>query len=133
MSLTPQQVIEQCAHDSHAGTADFGDIVKALMQAGVESYQADYRVGRTTYYLLGGETHSIDLPVPAVEIPQAFNASAIQEAIRGAQSGQVKYTEFLERSMSAGCVGYTVWIAGQHVSYFGRLGQVHVERFPGAN
>ncbi len=30
----------------------------------------------------------------------------------------------------AGCVAYTVWVTGQHVSYFGRNGETHIERFP---
>jgi uncharacterized protein YbcV (DUF1398 family) len=34
------------------------------------------------------------------------------------------------QTMDAGCVGYTVWIAGRHVAYVGRRGEVHVERFP---
>ena len=32
--------------------------------------------------------------------------------------------------MSAGCIGYMVWIAGRHVSYFGRQGEVYIEPFP---
>ena len=35
-------------------------------------------------------------------------------------------------SMLAGCVGYIVWIAGRHVTYFGHRGEQHVEPFPSA-
>jgi hypothetical protein len=27
-------------------------------------------------------------------------------------------------------MGYVVWLAGRHVTYFGRRGATHVERFP---
>jgi uncharacterized protein YbcV (DUF1398 family) len=68
--------------------------------------------------------------MPDVEIAQDFDAAAVQAAIRGAQQGVVMYPQFKTLSRQAGCVGYTVWIAGRHVSYYGRKGETHVERFP---
>lgn len=127
-----REVIQTCAAASYAGTRSFGDIVGALMAAGVESYQADYRHRSTTYYLPDGETSAIALKVPGAAIAERFDALALQAAIRGAQRGEVKYPEFLELSIAAGCVGYIVWIAGRHVAYFGRRGEVHVEPFPAA-
>lgn len=84
----------------------------------------------TTYYLPTGEQHEVALPAPAIEIPTPFDAVALQAAIKGSPRGEVKYPEFLQRSFAAGCVGYVVWIVGRHVSYFGRLGEQHIERFP---
>ena len=69
--------------------------------------------------------------MPAVAIPEAFDAEAVRGAIRGAQQGTVKYPEFVHRTMASGCVGYFVWIAGRHVRYLGRRGECHVEPFPG--
>ena len=123
-------IIEGCAHASKAGTAHFGDVVKALTDAGVESYYADYRGNVTTYYLPNGDAHSIALVPPATPIGEAFDTAAIQAAIKAAQQGEVMFPEFLARSRAAGCVGYMVWLAGRHVTYFGRLGQTHVEPFP---
>ena len=40
------------------------------------------------------------------------------------------YPEFKRLSMQAGCIGYWVWIAGRHVTYYGRKGETHVEHFP---
>ncbi len=100
------------------------------MQAGVESYVADYRTQRTTYYLPDGDTLSLDTPMPKVDIAQDFDATALLAAIRGAQQGTVMYPQFKKLSRQAGCIGYTVWIAGRHVSYYGRKGETHVERFP---
>jgi uncharacterized protein YbcV (DUF1398 family) len=128
-----KQVVEQCAHDSYAGTISFGEVVQRLMRVGVESYRADYRVPSTTYYKPNGDTYTVALHAPDVEIAQDFNAPAVQSAIRGAQSGEVKYPEFLIQTMAAGCIGYMVWIAGRHVTYFGRCGEMHVEKFPNSN
>ena len=132
MNDTTRQTIERCAQSSKDGSAHFPDIVAALAGAGVESYFADYRAHATTYYLPDGQTHAVALAPPDVAIAHAFDAEALLQAIRGAQSGRVMYPEFLRLSRAAGCVGYVVWIAGRHVTYFGRRGESHVEHFPGA-
>lgn len=130
MNTAFTQTAERCARDSHAGAASFGQIVAALAQAGTESYHADYRKRTTSYYAGDGATHTIALHAPDLPIPAAFDAAALQTAIRAAQRGEVMYPEFMRLSMAAGCVGYIVWIAGRHVSYFGHRGEVHIEAFP---
>ena len=130
MDANTKELVERCAAASLAGRIGFGEVVAALDEGGVESYRADYRLGETRYYWPSGATHGVALPTPAGEVGQAFDAHGLQAAIRGAQRGEVKYPEFIARSMAAGCVGYVVWIAGRHVSYFGRRGEVHVEPFP---
>ena len=65
-----------------------------------------------------------------LNIADTFDAEAVRAAIRGAQQGVVMYPEFKHLTCLAGCAGYTVWITGRHVSYFGRKGEMHVERFP---
>ncbi|MBV6321414.1 DUF1398 domain-containing protein [Duganella violaceipulchra] len=132
MEASTRDTIEQCARESHAGLTSFGALVGRLMQAGIESYHADYRRCDTTYYLPDGATHAVALPAPDAIIPQQFDAAALVQAIRSAQHGAVHYPEFMALSMAAGCVGYMVWIAGRHVSYFGHRGEVHIEHFPPA-
>ncbi len=130
MDTTLQQQIERDAQDAHAGRMSFGELVGALIKAGVESYHADYRSGRTTYYLPDGAAFSVPLSTPDLPIATAFDPLALEAAIRGSQRGEVEYPEFLQRSMTAGCVSYQVWIAGRKVTYFGRRGEEHVEPFP---
>lgn len=125
-----QRTIEECAHAAHAATLTFPEILARLASAGVESYFADYRRGSTTYYLASGASHSVALPVPEHAAPEAFDAPAIVEAIRGSQRGEVKYLDFVRRTLASGCIGYFVWLAGRHVRYLGRRGEDHVERFP---
>lgn len=125
-----QALIHEAASGSSEGRLHFGQVIALMQQAGVEAYTADYRTRRTTYYLPSGDTHSLDLAMPGTPISAAFDAAAIQAAIRGSQQGLVQYPEFKRLSCEAGCVGYTVWVAGRHVSYYGRKGETHVERFP---
>lgn len=123
------RLIEETLAASLAGTGNFGEHVMKLASQGVESYRIDYRLQQAAYFLPNGETHV--LPVPARhDLGQRFDVDEIVSAIRGSQAGQVKWPEFIARSMRAGCVGYTVWIAGRHVTYFGRNGETHVEHFP---
>lgn len=125
------ETIEKCSELSLAGTISFGEVVARLAAVGVEAYFADYRGKMTTYFAADGRAFAKALASPAVAIPDAFDKEGIQSAIRGAQQGEVMYPEFMARSMAAGCVGYMVWIAGRHVTYFGRRGEQHVEHFPG--
>lgn len=129
MSVTGRLVAGDCAQRSDEGTIDVGSVVRPLGQASVESYFTDYRRGEHTYYAPGGETHALALPLPDIAIANAFDADAVNQAVRGAQSGGVNYAEFVSRTMAAGCIGL-VWIAGRQLQYFGRRGEVHVERFP---
>lgn len=70
------------------------------------------------------------LGAPSESIADTFDAGAIRNAIAGAQQGRVMYPEFKQLSQRGGCVGYSVWIAGRHVAYYGRRGETHIERFP---
>lgn len=122
--------IESTFAASNAGSIHFGQVVAQLMAAGVEAYHVDYRAGRSTYYLPSGETHTIEFEPPAQPVAPVFSHEGIMAAIRGAQAGTVKYPEFKRLSQAAGCASYTVWIAGRHVTYYGRKGEMHVEHFP---
>lgn len=125
-----EAVIRETAAASAGGRIYFGQVVVRLAAAGVESYLADYRAGRTTYYLLDGETLETPLDVWGYAIADNFHDEALVAAIRASQRGEVKYPEFKRLSCAAGCVGHTVWIAGRHVTYFGRRGETHIEAFP---
>lgn len=123
------QLIEEGLAASLAGTGNFGEHVMKLAKGGVESYRIDHRLGEAADFLPNGQTHVVPVPVQH-EPGQRFDVDEVVAAIRGSQAGQVKWPEFIARSMRAGCVGYTVWIAGRHVTCFGRNGETHVEHFP---
>lgn len=130
MNKAVETTIRETFAASKAGSIHFGQVVNTLVGAGVESYHIDYRSGRATWYLPQGTPLALEMQVPEVEIAAAFSAVAVKAAILGAQRGEVMYPEFVKLSMAAGCVGYTVWLAGKHVSYYGRKGETHIEHFP---
>jgi uncharacterized protein YbcV (DUF1398 family) len=130
MQASSRELIQSTFDASNQGRIHFGQLIGELMRAQVESYHVDYRSGRTTYHLPDGETLDLSFERPSGGIAEAFDGDGIRGAIRGAQQGSVMYPEFKQLSQAAGCAGYTVWIAGRHVTYFGRKGETHVERFP---
>jgi len=125
-----RDVGEEALQGSNSGRLHFGQVVGMLLNAGIESYQIDYRAHRATYYMPYGDTFAIEQPGGDAGIGATFDVGAIKAAILQAQCGEVMYPEFKRLSQAAGCVGYFVWLAGRRVTYFGRDGDIHVERFP---
>ena len=71
-------------------------------------------------------------PKEEMTVPPAFNASAIQAAIKEVQMNVpgYSYKGFRKKVMAAGCVGYTVSFIGKRAVYYGRTAETHVEHFP---
>jgi uncharacterized protein YbcV (DUF1398 family) len=130
MNQITRATIESTFAASNLGSIHFGQVIGQLAGVGVESYHVDYRTGRTTYYLPDGSTADFSFERPQQGIADAFDGDAVRAAILDAQQGRVMYPEFKKLSQRAGCVAYTVWIAGRHVTYLGRRGESLVERFP---
>lgn len=128
------QVLKAQLAGSYDGTLHFGQVVAALTAQGIESYRVDFRQGLVSYFLASGASLTLEAPIEQHEpVAEHFDLSQIKAAIAGAQQGVVKYPEFIKRVLRAGCLGYTVWIAGGHVSYWGRKGETHVEHFPASD
>jgi uncharacterized protein YbcV (DUF1398 family) len=130
MNENTRAVVQATFEASNKGQIHFGEVIGQLTGVQVESYHVDYRSGRSTCYLPDGATLDLSFERPHEAIAEAFDGDAVRAAILGAQQGRVMYPEFKLLSQRAGCTGYTVWIAGRHVTYFGRRGETHTERFP---
>jgi uncharacterized protein YbcV (DUF1398 family) len=130
MNSETTRIVTECAALSAAGKIHFGEVVGRLQQAGVERYHADYSRSENTFYMPDGESCVVPMPHASVSIAKDFSAPSVQAAIHRAQRGEIMYPEFTREVLAAGCVGYFVQIAGRCVQYFGRNGEMHVERFP---
>ncbi|MGQ0636723.1 MAG: DUF1398 domain-containing protein [Planctomycetaceae bacterium] len=115
-----------------AGELTFPEIVQQLAEIGVERYHADYSRHEITCYLANGDSHVVAVPHPSHPTDDAFSPSAVEAAVRQSQRNEHTYSDFIRKTMAAGCVGYFVQIAGRRVIYFGRQGESHVEHFPPA-
>ena len=131
METHVKNVVREMTRSSDEERIAFPEVVKSLMEAGIERYHADLIVHTKTYYTPEGDFEV----VPCREggaVAQRFDALAIQKAIRGAQTQEIKYREFCARIAAAGCVGYFVTMTGRCAVYYGRDMETHVELFPGA-
>ena len=131
MKESVKSAILDCAKASAEGRVMFGDVVNNLTGAGVERYHVDFVHGEATYYLPYGEFEVVSMPVHG-QPAAGFSAAGVAAAVRGAQSGALRYPAFCGKALEAGCVGYIVSMVGRRVVYYGRTGDSHVEWFPGA-
>lgn len=133
MPATAIAAAEECTKASDEARITFPDVLRNLMQAGVERYRADLQREEKIYYMPNGASHAVRCAPLARGTATSFDAAAIIAAIRASQAGQITYKEFCARIADAGCVDYIVSLPGRRAVYFGRTGENHVERFPAAN
>jgi uncharacterized protein YbcV (DUF1398 family) len=123
-------VMHQVLAESQAGKLTFPEVVRRLLEAGVESYFNDLAQGEETFYLRDGKTHIEKMGVASMAIAEEFSSTGIVSAIRAAQTDTIRYPEFVKRATAAGVMGYWAFLTGKKVIYFGRKGEVHIEEFP---
>ncbi len=123
-------VIHAVMEESQAGKLVFPEVVRRLLDAGVESYFADLAKGEETFYMLDSMPHSEKMTVALAPIAEEYSPSGIVSAIRAAQADAIRYPEFVKRTTAAGVIGYWAFLTGKKVIYFGRKGEFHVEEFP---
>ncbi len=127
------QLVLEAARASLAGSLPFPDIVRNLIDAGVEYYHVDYVLLRFTFY--GTDAGAVVAPLAFEGLPAVaadFDVPTLRQAIQDSQQKGHKYREFSQRAMRAGVQGYFAFLRGRRVTYFGRQGDQHTEWFPGA-
>ena len=123
-------VIQAVMAETQAGKLVFPEVVRRLLEVGVESYFCDLARGTETFYMLDGQAHAETMILPMAPIAGEFSQSELLTAIRGAQADTIRYPEFAKRSAAAGVIAYWAFLTGRKVIYFGRKGESHTEEFP---
>ncbi|MDG3005022.1 hypothetical protein [Paludisphaera mucosa] len=125
-------ILHDCLTQALAGRITFPEVVGRLLATGVERYDADLARMELRHYAAAGAIHVEPLPLAdAPAVPRTFSAEGVRSAVAAAQGREVDYPGFLRRIMAAGTVGYTAFLGGRRVVYFGRDGDCHVEPFSG--
>jgi uncharacterized protein YbcV (DUF1398 family) len=124
------EVMHEVATRSDEGTITFPEAVRSLVAAGVERYHTDLCRAEHVYYMPSGESHVEKMPAIAWKPAFEFSDTAVNDAVKTIQRGEILYMEFVRRVMEAGCVGWWVLLDGHQTEYFGRKGEIHIERFP---
>ncbi len=127
------EIVTEAARATLSGSMPFPEVVRRLIETGVEYYHVDYVALRKSFYSALGDVVSTPinyegLPPVAVD----FDAAALRAAILDSQRHGQHYRDFTRRAMEAGVQGYIAFLRGQRVTYWGRSGDQHTEWFPGA-
>jgi uncharacterized protein YbcV (DUF1398 family) len=125
-------LIGEVARATLAGRISFPEVVRQLIETGVEYFHVDYVGLRKTFYSANGELvvtpiNYEGLPLVAAE----FDLAALRAAILDSQQHGQTYRDFTKRAMQAGVQGYFAFLRGKRVTYWGRGGDQHTEWFPG--
>jgi uncharacterized protein YbcV (DUF1398 family) len=127
-------LIRKAAEASLSGTLPFPEIVKSLVETGVEYYFVDYAARTFTFY--GFEGAVVLAPLSIEHLPaisETFDQQALKAAIVDSQQHGQKFQTFCQRAVTAGVQGYFAFLRGRRVVYMGRQGDQHIEWFPGSN
>jgi uncharacterized protein YbcV (DUF1398 family) len=127
MKFMDANIITHAARATLDGSMPFPEIVRRLIEAGVEYYHVDYVALRKSFYSANGDVVATSLTYEGLP-PAAGLRAAIIDSQRNGQS----YRDFTRRAMEAGVQGYIAFLRGQRVTYWGRGGDQHTEWFPGA-
>jgi uncharacterized protein YbcV (DUF1398 family) len=119
------QAIHDVMVETQAGKLIFPEVVRRLLDAGVESYFVDFASGLEMLYMTDGRRHLEEMTLPLEPVSHDYSAADIVAAIRGTQVDKVRYPEFVKLSILAGVVGYWAFLTGKKVIYFGRKGEMH--------
>jgi uncharacterized protein YbcV (DUF1398 family) len=123
-------VCETCLRGSYDGALNFPQQLGMLAEVGVEGYFADLRAATVTYYPASGGPVTLAAEATPAKVTAAFNAAAVESAVRQSQAGEHSYRDFLRKVKEAGCSAYLVSMPGKRVVYLGRTGESHVEFMP---
>jgi uncharacterized protein YbcV (DUF1398 family) len=127
------KIIMETHQRTQAGGISYPEVVKNLLEAGVEYYHVDYVGMRKTYSSAEGE--QVVAPITYEGLPPVaadFDRAALLADLYDSQRNGQHYRDFTRRAMAAGAQGYYAFLRGKRVTYFGRQGDQHIEWFPGA-
>jgi uncharacterized protein YbcV (DUF1398 family) len=127
------KIVAEAARATLDGSIPFPEVVRRLLETGVEYYHVDYVALQKTYYSATGEI--VKTPINYEGLPAVaseLDVEGLRAAILDSQENGQHYRDFTKRAMNSGVQGYIAFLRGMRVTYWGRNGDQHVEWFPGA-
>ena len=127
------EIVTEAARATLDGSIPFPEVVRRLMETGVEYYHVDYIALQKRFYGAAGDV--VTTPIPYEGLPPVatdFDLAGLRAAILDSQRHGQHYRDFTRRAMQSGVQGYMAFLRGQRVTYWGRGGDQHTEWFPGA-
>ena len=127
------EIVTQAARATLDGSIPFPEVVRRLIETGVEYYHVDYVALQKRFYSAAGDVFTTPITYESLPAVAAdFDAAGLRAAILDSQCNGQHYRDFTQRAMAAGVQGYIAFLRGLRVTYWGRNGDQHTEWFPGA-
>ena len=107
---------------AYNASKNYPELVKALIQIGVESYTVEVSSSTILYRFEGGE-NSLHTPEgPLREIAEKFSKEGTLQAVRDNQQGKTTYPGFMDAIALAGVRFYEATLNGdkKRVTYIGK-------------
>ena len=125
--------VAEAARATLDGSMPFPEVVRKLIEAGVEYYHVDYVALQKTFYSASGGVIKTAINYQGLPpVSHDLNLELLRTAIYDSQHNGQHYREFSRRAIIAGVQGYIAFLRGQRVVYWGRSGDQHIEWFPNA-
>lgn len=103
------EIITKAARATLDGSIPFPEVVRRLIETGVEYYHVDYVALQKRFYSAGGDV--VTTPISYEGLPPVatdFDATGLRAAILDSQRHGQHYRDFTRRAMEAGVQGYIV-------------------------
>ena len=121
------KIVAEAARATLDGSIPFPEVVRRLLETGVEYYHVDYVALQKTYYSATGEI--VKTPINYEGLPAVaseLDVEGLRAAILDSQENGQHYRDFTKRAMNSGVQGYIAFLRGMRVTYWGRNGDQHV-------
>lgn len=125
--------VAEAARANLDGSTPFPEVVRILMEAGVEYYHVGYVALQKSFYSATGGV--IKTPINYENLPSVANdldRDALRSAILDSQQNSQHYRDYTKRAIKTGVQGYIAFLRDKRVAYWGRDGEQHTGWFPGA-
>lgn len=126
-----EQDIRAAKRRASSGRFRYPAYASLLANAGVASYTVDVATRKTEYFGSKGERHG-EAGGTARVVAAAWDGTALHEAIRASQRGELEYPAFMDRLAAAGIASYEARVRDRVVVYEGH-GQTFTEAIPQSN
>src|SRR6476620_2309503 len=110
-------IVAEVARATLDGTISFPEVVRRLIETGVEYYHVDYVALRKTFYSATGDVVTTPLPYEGMPpVAADFDVAGLRAATLDSQRHRQHYRYFTRRAMAAGVQGYIAFLRGQRVT-----------------
>jgi uncharacterized protein YbcV (DUF1398 family) len=124
------KIVAEAARATLDGSIPFPEVVRKLLDIGVEYYHVDYVELQKTFYSASGEVIKTTINYEGLpSVASEFNVEALRAAILDSQQNGQHYRDFTKRAMNVGVQGYIAFLGSKRVTYWGRGGDQHTEWF----